>query len=181
MDPRRTITLAREQPQPPVAAARKDTGISTLLSLGTGVRILPEDFRIGGLGDARVADSDERQAMAAADAFLSRLVAGKIDKDRLAPDSRARLSDTVSFGIEHGDIPRSYRIGAPRKRETGELSATVRLFGPVGTSEGEITMTRAGKQWLIDDFQINLSALTVKREKPKERFFPSSYRWMLEN
>jgi hypothetical protein len=180
-DLRRTITLAREQPQPPAAAVKKDTGISSLLSLGRGARTLPEDFKIGRLGDARIADSDERQAVGAASTFLAGLADGKVDAGLIAPDSKARVSDTVSFGIERGNIPRSYRIGAPRKRETGELSATVRLFGPVGTSEGEITMARSGKQWLVDDFQINLSALKEKREKPKERFFPSSYRWMLEN
>lgn len=86
----------------------------------------------------------------------------------------------LQYGIQRGDVPRSFRIGAPKKHESGEISANVRLFGQEGTSEGEIFMTRAGGHWLVSDFQISMEDLKVKQEKPKERFFPSSYRWMLQ-
>ena len=64
--------------------------------------------------------------------------------------------------------------------ESGEVTASVRLFGSAGTSEGEITLVKLGGHWLVTDLQIAMDDLKVAREKPKERFFPSSYRWMLE-
>jgi len=90
------------------------------------------------------------------------------------------VADMLSFGIQRGDVPRSYRIGTAKKHETGEVTASVRLFGPVGTSEGEISVARNGGHWVVTDLQISMDDLKVEREKPKERFFPSSYRWMLE-
>ena len=86
----------------------------------------------------------------------------------------------LSFGIDRGDKPQDFRLGTPRKRESGEISANVRLFSDVGTCEGEMTMARTGGHWLVADMQVSLDDLKVKKEKPKERFFPSSYRWMLQ-
>ena len=118
--------------------------------------------------------------MTAAASFLGRLVAGKVDAALLDPGSENRVSDMLDFGIQRGDVPRSYRLGAPKKHESGEITASLRLFGPVGTSEGEISLARTGEHWLVTDLQISMDDLQVKQEKPKERFFPSSYRWMLE-
>lgn len=142
--------------------------------------MLPEDFKIGGLQDPRTGGADDQLAMKTADGFLARIASGKVDSSFIASGARDRITDMVSFGIEHGNVPRSWRIGELRKRESGELSASVRLFGDPGTSEGEITLVQAGRQWLVSDFQVSLSALQEKPEKPKDRFFPSSYRWMLE-
>lgn len=178
--PGRTITLTQEHSPPVPARAKKDTGISSLLSLGWGQGVLPEDFKIGGLQDPRTGGAEDQQAMKTIDTFLSRLSAGRVDPSLLAPGAKERITDVVSFGIEHGNVPRSWRVGDLRKRENGELSAPVRLFGDPGTSEGEITLAQTARQWLVTDFQISLGALQEKPEKPKERFFPSSYRWMLE-
>ncbi len=177
----RTITLAQEQlPSAPAVAARQNTDVSSLLPLGRAARVLPEDFKIGVLADARVGDAEEQQAMTTAISFLSRLVAGKVDSSLLDPETGGRVSDMLAFGLERGDLPRAYRVGAPKKHESGEVTATVRLFGPEGTSEGEIALSRTGGRWLVKDLQISMDDLQVKTEKPKERFFPSSYRWMLE-
>ena len=177
----RTITLAQEQlPSAPAVAARQNTDVSSLLPLGRAARVLPEDFKIGVLADARVGDAEEQQAMTAASSFLSRLVAGKVDASLLDPETGGRVSDMLGFGLERGDLPRAYRVGTPKKHESGEVTANVRLFGPEGTSEGEIALSRTGGRWLVKDLQISMDDLQVKTEKPKERFFPSSYRWMLE-
>ena len=175
-----TITLAQEQPAAAAVAPRQRTDVSSLLSLARDGRTLPEDFKVGALGDARAGDADEQQALAAATSFLGRLEAGKIDATLLDPGAQSRLSDMLDFGIQRGDVPRSYRIGAPRKHEDGEITASVRLFGSVGTSEGEIAMARTGGHWLITDIQISMDDMQAKPEKPTQRFFPSSYRWMLE-
>ena len=180
-DPKRTITLAQERPPAAApAAVRQNADVSSLLSLARDGRTLPEDFKIGSLGDRLLGDSDEQQALSVAGSFLARLSAGKIDDSLLAGSSAGRLTDMLQFGIQRGDVPRSFRIGAPKKHESGEVSANVRLFGQEGTSEGEIFMTRAGGHWLVSDFQISMDDLKVKQEKSKERFFPSSYRWMLQ-
>lgn len=179
-NPSTTILLAREQ-SPPPAAAKKDTGVASLLTLGArDQRILPEDFKIGPVADALAGDADTQQVLKAANAFLARLAAGKVEPSALAPEAQSRISDMIAFAVDHGSVPRSWRLGSFRKRETGEMTAAVRLFGAVGTSEGELTLEHSARQWLISDFQISLGALQVKSEKPKDRFFPSSYRWMLE-
>jgi hypothetical protein len=177
---RDTITLAQEQPAPAAIAPRQSTDVSSLLPLGRDGPTLPQDFKIGILGDARAGDADDRQALATATSFLARLVGGKVDAALLDPADQSRITDMLDFGIQRGDVPRSYRIGAPRKHEDGEVTASVRLFGSEGTSEGEIAVARTGGHWLVTDLQISLDDMQVKAEKPKERFFPSSYRWMLE-
>jgi hypothetical protein len=175
------ISLAQEQPTAPApAAARQTSDVTSLLPLGRDSRTLPEDFKIGALADSQVGDADERGAMIAASSFLGRLVAGKVDAALLAPSTEGRISDMLDFGIQRGDIPSTFRLGPPKKHDSGEISASVRLLGDVGTSEGEISLARKGGHWLVSDFQISLDDLQVKREKPNERFFPSSYRWMLQ-
>jgi hypothetical protein len=179
--PKQTIALAKEQPAAPTTVApRQNTDVTSLLTLGRDSRILPEDFKIGAFADARAGDPDEQQAMAVAGSFLSRLVSGKVEAALLDPGSESRVSDMLDFGIQRGDVPRSYRLGAPKKHESGEITASIRLFGTVGTSEGEISLARASGHWFVTDLQISMDDLQVKQEKPTERFFPSSYRWMLE-
>ncbi len=175
-----TITLAQEQPATANVAPRQSTDVSSLLPLGRDSRSLPEDFKIGALGDSRAGDADEQQALAAAGSFLAGLTGGKVNATLLDPGSQRRVSDMLDFGIKRGDVPTSFRIGAPHKHEDGEVTASVRLFGSEGTSEGEISLARAGGHWLITDLQISMDDMQVKAEKPTERFFPSSYRWMLE-
>jgi hypothetical protein len=161
-------------------APRQSTDVSSLLPLGRGPRSLPEDFTIGVLGDSRSGDADEQQALTAASSFLARLLSGKVDTALLDPGAESRVSDLLNFGIQRGDVPRSFRVGAPRKHDNGEITASVRLFGAVGTSEGEIALARTGSRWLVADLQISMDDMQTKSPKPKERFFPSSYRWMLE-
>ena len=175
----RGMAAAAPPPQVP-AAQRGPVTAPVLMALGRDRRIMPEDFKIGPLGDARAEKQDESRALAAAGAFLDSLVAGKVDKKLLAPDSQDAVYDTLSFGLRRGNTPTSYRLGTPKTRDDGEVTAPVRLFGSEGTSEGQIYVASTGSAWLVADLQLDLAQLSVKQEKPKEKFFPLEYRWLLE-
>ena len=178
----KTITLSPEtQRQSAAATPHPLANASTLMALDRDKRALPEDFKIGPLGDSRGEKAAEAGAIAAAEAFLSRLVAGRIDRTLLTPDSEKAVSDTLTYGLQQGFTPASYRLGVPKTQDNGEVAANVRLFGADGTSEGEIYMAREGTQWRVSDLQLSLAALAVTREKPKKKFFPSAYRWLLED
>jgi hypothetical protein len=180
--PAKTITLSPEtQKQSSAATPRAMANASTLMALDRDKRLLPEDFKIGPLGESRGQKADEAGAMATAEAFMARLVTGKIDRTLIAPESEKALSDTLGYGLQQGFTPLSYRLGMPKKSDSGEIAVNVRLFGADGTSEGEIFLARAGSKWLVSDFQLSLAALAVTREKSKQKFFPSAYRWLLED
>jgi hypothetical protein len=168
-------------PPPPAAPPQKGlTSAVQLLAIGRSTPIMPEDFKIGLLGDQDGPQQDQDKAMEAARRFLSDLVAGKVDKTMLAPDSRDAVSDALSFGLERGNKPTSFRVGRPRTRDDGGVTAAVRLFGTDSSTEGEIYVSRSGAEWLVADLQVSLEQLSVKSEKPKEKFFPLDYRWLLE-
>jgi len=150
------------------------------MALGRQTRTLPEDFKIGPLGDNRTENQDANAAVSAAEAFLTSLVAGKADGSLLAADSQKTVLDTLTYGLKQGYAPSSFRIGTPKVQDDGEIAANVRLFGADGTAEGEIYMARTGRKWLVSDLQLSLAQLAVKREKSKEKYFPSAYRWLLE-
>ncbi|HET6451829.1 MAG TPA: hypothetical protein VFI08_10985 [Spirochaetia bacterium] len=142
--------------------------------------MLPEDFKIGPLGDVRGGAPDQGKAVETVDKFLGGLVAGTVDKSLLAEETRATVADAVRFGLDKGDTPTSFRVGRPRTRDDGEVTAAVRLFGHDSSAEGEIYVAKSGEQWLVSDLQINMAQLSVKTDKPKEKFFPLDYRWLLE-
>lgn len=168
------------QPQAGPTASKGLASAGSLVALGRDGRVLPEDFKIGPLGDVQAADQGQEQAMQAAGQFLTALAGGKVDKDLIAEDARDSMAGTLGFGLSRGDTPKSWRLGRPRTRADGEVTAAVRLFGRQGTSEGEIYVARSGSRWLVSDLQISLADLAVKSEKPKEKFFPLDYRWLLE-
>jgi hypothetical protein len=141
---------------------------------------MPEDFKIGLLGDERTERKDDNAALAVAEEFLTHLIEGSVEKKLLAPESQEKVADSLTFGLKQGNTPISFRLGAPRSRADGELAASVRLFGPIGTTEGMIYIAASGSQWCVADLQLTLAQLSVKREKSKEKFFPLEYRWLLE-
>jgi hypothetical protein len=177
--PGNAIVLSRQNPAAsPKVGAFSDP--ASLMALGRSTRILPEDFKIGQLGDERSGTPDQGGAMAAAEQFLSGLIAGRVDTKVIAPDSQAALVDSLSFEMEKGNRPTAFRLGAPKSRDNGEITATVRLFADQGSSEGEIYMASSGRQWVVADIQLSLGELSVKREKSGNKYFPSEYRWLLE-
>ena len=143
--------------------------------------ILPEDFKIGPLAGGRSGSQDKDAAYAAASGFLSKLVAGTVDRQAMTPESQETLTDTLTYGLQQGYAPSSFRVGEPKEETNGELAANVRLFDSDSTIEGEIYLSRAADHWLVADVQINLADLATPSTQPKEKFFPSPYRWLLED
>lgn len=174
------ITLAQESSSPQGEQPRSFTSASSLMALGHGKRLLPEDFKIGPLGDDRGEKPDENSAIATAEAFLQSIVEGAVDTKLLTPDSQGIVADALTYSLQQGYKPKSYRLGAPKSQDNGDITATVRMFSADGSSEGEIYIARAGKQWLVSDVQLSLAQMAVKREPAKDKFFPSAYRWLLE-
>jgi hypothetical protein len=150
------------------------------MALGRQARSLPEDFKIGPLGDNRAEDKDANDAVTTAQAFLASLAAGKPDGTLLAVESEKTVLDTLTYGLKQGYAPSSFRLGTPKVQDDGEIAANVRLFSAEGSAEGEIYMARSGKKWFVADLQLSLAQLAAKREKSKEKYFPSAYRWLLE-
>jgi hypothetical protein len=171
----RAAPVASQRPAPP--QAKSDT-LQSLFANDRLKKVLPEDFLTGPLSGSGDLEGDERAALAAAARFLTALGQGKVARELLG-SSAAALRESVSFHLDQGDIPVSFRLGKPKPREGGEIASNVRLFGREGTAEGEIYLVRESRQWLVSDLQISLADLRVKREKPKDKFFPSSYRWLL--
>ena len=150
------------------------------MALGRSKPLLPEDFKVGQLGDDHSGTSDQGSAMAAAGKFLAGLVAGTVETELVAPDSQSALLNSLSYEIERGNTPKSYRLGAPKNHDNGEITATVRVFGDQSSSEGEIYMAASGRQWVVADIQLSLGELAVKKERSKDKYFPSEYRWLLK-
>jgi hypothetical protein len=158
---------------------RTDTSIQSLLTLNRERVVLAEDFSIGLLAGPKDLEGEERAAMTTAVSFLGSLSQGKIAKDLIASQSVSGLRDSLSYSIEKGDVPTSFRIGKPKEHEGAEIAFNVRLFRQEGSAEGEIYLASQKGSWLVSDFQISLAQLEEKRVKPEEKFFPNSYRWLL--
>jgi hypothetical protein len=130
-----------------------------------------------GLSAAAVLGADERAALSAAASFLSVLSRGKAAGNLIAAAAPA-LSHSLSYYLERGDVPSSFRLGVPKRQENGEIAVNVRLFKTGGSSEGEIYLVREKRGWRVSDFQVDLSRMREKRAKRGD-FMPSSYRWLL--
>jgi hypothetical protein len=175
-----TITLKKEEALPAqTLPAAVNAGVQTLLTLDGTPRILPEDFRIGPLGDPEQGTADEKAALEAAGALLASLVGGGVDAKLLAAESEEALRDMLAFGFEGARAPTSFRLGRAVARPEGETTVNARLFRGQGTAEGEIYLRKENREWLIADIQISAAELAAARERPKQKFFPSTYRWLL--
>ncbi len=174
-----TITLKKDEARPAQAPPSSNAGVQSLLTLGGTPRILPEDFRIGPLGDPEHATADDKAALEAAGALLASLVAGNLETRLFTADSEEALRDMLVFGFEGARAPTSFRLGKPVARPEGETTVNARLFRGAGAAEGEIYLLKENREWLIADIQISAAELAAARERPKTKFFPSPYRWML--
>jgi hypothetical protein len=170
-----TSQPAPARPQPGIAGA----GTGSLLVLGPAGLVMPEDFSIGPLADMRGGTDDEKAALASAAAFLASVAAGRPDGKLLAPESEKAVLDLLAPVPEGGAVPTRFRLGQAVSLPDGEISANVRLLRGQGSAEGELYLRREGSQWLVVDVQVNPAALAVARQRPKQRFFPSPYRWLL--
>jgi hypothetical protein len=174
---------AQSAPAAPAAAVKPlpvkpGTGLQVLLTLGRDSSSLPEDFKIGPLSGAKDLSGDEAGAGAAASTFLAGLAEGTMNPELITSTASA-FADSLKRGLALGSIPSSFRMGKPKKLPNGEIAFNVRLFKGSGSAEGEIYLEKGERKWLVSDFQINLSGLREERNKPSEKFFPNSYRWLL--
>jgi hypothetical protein len=175
-----TITLKKDEALPAqTLPAAANAGVQTLLTLGGTPRIMPEDFRIGPLGDPTQGTADEKAALEAAGALLTSLVGGSVDAKLLAAESEEALRDMLAFGFEGARAPTSFRLGRAIARPEGETTVNARVFRGQGAAEGEIYLRKENREWLIADIQISAAELAAARERPKQKFFPSPYRWLL--
>jgi hypothetical protein len=174
-----TISLKKEEAQPAQSPPIANAGVQSLLTLGGTPRILPEDFRIGPLGDPEHGTADQKAALEAAGALLASVVAGSVEAELLAPESAEALRDMLVFGFQGTRAPTSFRLGSPVAQPEGETTVNARLFRGSGAAEGEIYLRKESREWLIADVQISAAELAAARERPKTKFFPSPYRWML--
>ncbi len=173
--PPRPVTPPPQKAAPPLA---RNDSLQSLFAQDRERKVLPEDFRTGPLAGGSDLEGDDRLALTAASRFLAALGEGKVSRELLSSGASA-VGESMAFHKEQGDTLVSYRLGKPKPREGGEIATNVRLFGREGTAEGEIYMVSENRQWLVSDLQISMADLRVKRQKQKEKFFPSSYRWLL--
>ncbi len=165
----------KTQPLP----VKSGSGLQALLTLRADSSVLPEDFRIGPLAGAKDLAGDEAAAGAAAAAFLGGLTKGRIAAEQVSPAAAFGVSDSIAHRLSEGMVPSAFRLGRPVKRSGGEYAFNVRLFKDDGSAEGEIYIGQSGRKWAVTDLQVDLSRLGEKRTKPENKFFPTSYRWLL--
>jgi hypothetical protein len=178
------MTAPPPSPKPQAPASKPlpvktDTGMNALLAVNPITRFLPEDFKLGVLAAPGDLEGTENDALGAAASFLAALARGKASADLLSPEAAPGLLKSLSFALEQGNVPTSYRLGKPKKKGSGEIAFNVRLFSAEGAAEGEIYVSSVDDKWLVSDVQVSLVQLSEKREKPKDKFFPSSYQWLL--
>lgn len=163
----------------PPLPVKPGSGLQILLTLGRDSSTFPEDFKIGPLSGVMNLSGDDAGAGAAAGSFLSDLTKGKISSELLAQEAAAGLPASLKHHLSEGSVPSSYRLGRPKKLPGGEIAFNVRLFKGEGSAEGEIFLVQNDRHWGVSDFQLSLSQLAEIRQKPDEKFFPNSYRWLL--
>jgi len=135
---------------------------------------LPEDMRIGPLGDSLAGDP----LLTAADRFLRGLEEGKILRDLTAGSSRDYLEKVFQPILEEGPLPVRYRLGSPRVYEPGKARINIRLFGTRGRTGGELLLEQEGSSWLIGDLQIDWTGLSEEYKKDFDLYEPQTYRWL---
>jgi len=177
------LTLAKDAaPQAGAVVAKRDRGLLALYSLDPKKAALPEDFRIGPLSGASAAglSAEDAETLRRAAAFLADLTKSRIAEELLLPDRKEALSRFIADAIDRGFLPLSFRLGPVNRTEDSGLRVNVRLFGSVGTASGELFFLESERQWMISDIQIRFESLAQQQAPGEEKFFPSSYRWLLD-
>jgi len=138
--------------------------------------IVPEDTVIGKLQPSFTDEAETINVFETVDTFLSYLSAGKIAERTIAPEWRPIIYRSLSFHIERGATPDTYRIGKARI-SGGRGSANIRLITDTGRTSGEVLLEPSDGRWLITEIQFDLQELTEPYEKP-EAYEPGVYRWL---
>jgi hypothetical protein len=137
--------------------------------------VVARDFRIGPL-DVPAAGG-RTEASQVLSRFLDAMTRGEVAGDLLDPESRERITRSLTYFIDKGILPTRYRVGELRDAGESEILANVRLFGAPGVAEGEVYLVHAESGWMVGDLQIGLALLAEPYEPPQAPFVPSSYEY----
>jgi len=156
------------------SAVSSPAGLETLAYRTAVPPRLPEDMRIGPLGDTLAGDP----LLTAAESFLRGLEEGKILRDLAAGSSRDYLEKVFQPILEEGPLPVRYRLGIPRIYEPGKARINIRLYGTRGRTGGELLLEEEGAVWRIGDLQIDWNGLSEEYKKDFDLYEPQTYRWL---
>lgn len=170
---RQTETPSGDLPDGP-SAVSSPAGLESLAYRTAVPPRLPEDMRIGPLGDTPAGDP----VLAAAESFLRGLEEGKILPELATGSSRDYLEKVFQPILEEGPLPVRYRLGTPRIYEPGKARVNIRLFGTRGRTGGELLLEEEGAAWRIGDLQIDWTGLSEEYKKDFDLYEPQTYRWL---
>lgn len=180
----RAITLSPQRP--PASETRSSQAVresspvqrrDRILSLRGGEDYVPEDYEIGALQNASV-DRNIQAVVARIRSFQSGLQQGDIPLTDIHPDWRDSAQRSLGFHLDHGHIPLDVRVGVVDIYVAGKARANLRLIGDPGVAFGEIYLDSVDDEWLVSDFQIDMTDLAEARAKRAEQYEPSVYRLM---
>jgi hypothetical protein len=188
----------QQPPQPPVAkplvltketapasgaaVVKKDRGLLSLYSLDPRRVAQPEDFRIGPLSGAVMPglSADEAESLRTATSLLSGLSKKKVAEELLLPERKEALSRLLGDAVSKGLVPTRFRLGPVGRNGPSATRVNARLYGSAGSAEGELFLRKEEKSWLIADIQLRFESLAEKQVRGQERFYPSTFRWLLD-
>lgn len=173
--PKRELTLTpgkTASPAAPALPAPPPLPVEQTLPALPSPPLLPADFELGPLADRLGADRQEREALNAAERFLSGLATAKVPEEELLPERRQELALSLQYYLDQGLVPSSHRLGA---LEAGEDEARIelRLFGSEGACVGEAYLSRAEGRWYLSDLQAGFPLLAQPYTRRQEKYIPS--------
>ena len=178
--PNKEITLQRVAEQKAESASEINLkGKDALLYHRQGSRIIPEDFKIGLLQDT-LDPGNKKSLTLLMEEFFKSLTRGEIEENLLIPSDRTELNRFLTYHIDRGLIPQSYRLGSINLDDPGLARANVRLFSETGVSEGEIYLTKEDSLWYITNLQIAFEQLSIAYQQSDQKFIPYSYGWTIQ-
>ena len=146
----------------------------TLLPGFPNKEITPEDFKIGKLHNLRKSTNEQNIIVTTIDNFFKTLLSKKIDKNLLTSEN-SELNIRLTYYIDRGNIPTSFRVGKIIIENINISRAYIRLFGNKGISEGEVYLKKQNGNWKISDIQIDFNNLSIEYIKKDEKYMPSIY------
>lgn len=178
------LALTKETaPAGGAVVVKRDRGLLALYSLEPKRTSTPEDFRIGPLAGAGSAglSAEDAETLRTAAALLSELSESRVAADLLFPDRKDALARVLTEAIGEGQVPLRFRLGPVTRTEDGGPRVNVRLFGSKGSADGELFFGKKDARWLVSDIQVRFESMAQERQPGEEKYFPSSYQWLLDD
>jgi len=143
-------------------------------------RLLPEDIQIGPLQDLIGAAAEELDAASTIRTAFASLSEGRVPSELFEGTRGALLASSLEYYVAEGMVPQKVRIGRMTPDQSGHVRASVRLFGTVGRSLGDVYLSREQGAWRIVDLQLDLQSLARDYHRDQGKYFPSQYRSVLK-